>query len=84
MLTEPHDGLSGGHLGINNTLNKVQQRYYHFQARNNLRNCAANATPMQPVMAPEPGIGVKYIRTMSEVSFERIDIDVAGPFPQSD
>jgi hypothetical protein len=28
MLTELHDGLSGGHPGINKTLNKVWQRFY--------------------------------------------------------
>jgi hypothetical protein len=33
VLTELHDGLSGGHLGINKTLNKVRQRFYWLQAR---------------------------------------------------
>jgi hypothetical protein len=33
VLMELHSGLSGGHLGINNTLNKVWRRFYWLQAR---------------------------------------------------
>jgi hypothetical protein len=28
VLAELHGGLSGGHLGVNKTLNKVRQRHY--------------------------------------------------------
>jgi hypothetical protein len=31
VLTELHGGPSGGHLGINKALNKVQQGYYWLQ-----------------------------------------------------
>jgi hypothetical protein len=64
MLTDLHGGLSGGHLGINKTLNKVRQRYYWLKARNVLRS-SGSATPVQPITVPEPGIGVKCISTMS-------------------
>jgi hypothetical protein len=33
VLTKLYGGLSGGHLGVNKTLNKVQQQYYWLQAR---------------------------------------------------
>jgi hypothetical protein len=33
MVTELHDGPSGGHLGINKTLNKFRPRFYWLQAR---------------------------------------------------
>jgi hypothetical protein len=33
MLTKLHGGPSGGHLGVNKTLNNVQKRYYWLQAR---------------------------------------------------
>jgi hypothetical protein len=33
VLTELQDGPSGGHMGINKTLNKVWQRFYWLQAR---------------------------------------------------
>jgi hypothetical protein len=36
MLTELHSGLSGGHLGVNKILNKVQKRYYCLQARSDI------------------------------------------------
>jgi hypothetical protein len=34
VLTQLHGRLSGGHLDVNKTLNKVQQMYYWLQARN--------------------------------------------------
>lgn len=34
--SEWHGGPSGGHLGVNKTLNKVRQRYYWLQARKNV------------------------------------------------
>jgi hypothetical protein len=52
MLTELHGGSSGGHLGVNKTLNKVRQRYYWLQARGDIERwcpmcdiCAANRGP---------------------------------------
>jgi hypothetical protein len=40
-----------------------------------LRNGACSATPVKPVAILGPGIGAR---------FERIAIDVAGPFPRGD
>jgi hypothetical protein len=52
VLTELHDELSGGHLGINKTLNKVRQRFYWQQARGDIERwcrlcdiCAASHGP---------------------------------------
>jgi hypothetical protein len=36
-LTELHGGPSGGHLGINRTLNKFRQLYYWLQARDDVK-----------------------------------------------
>jgi hypothetical protein len=57
VLTELHVGQSGGHLGVNKTLNKVQQRYYWLQARNDVENWCRQSTPVQPVVAPEQELG---------------------------
>jgi hypothetical protein len=35
-VTELHGGLSGGYMGVNKTLDKVRQRYYWLQARNDV------------------------------------------------
>jgi hypothetical protein len=36
VLTELHGGPSGGHVGVNNTLDEVWQKYYWLQARNSV------------------------------------------------
>jgi hypothetical protein len=36
VLTELHGGPSGGHLGVNKTLNKILQRYYWLPSRNDI------------------------------------------------
>jgi hypothetical protein len=36
VLAELHGGPSGGHLGVSKTMDKVRQRYYWLQARNNV------------------------------------------------
>jgi hypothetical protein len=36
VLTKLHSGPSGGHSGVNKTLNKVQQRHYWLQARSDV------------------------------------------------
>jgi hypothetical protein len=52
MLIQPHGGPSGGHLGVNRTLNKVWLRYYWVQARNNVekwcRQCNTYAASCGP------------------------------------
>jgi hypothetical protein len=52
VLTELHDGRSGGHVGINKTSNKVRQRFYWLYARADIENwcrqcdtCAASRGP---------------------------------------
>jgi hypothetical protein len=52
MLVELNSALSGGHVGVNRTLDKVRQRYYWLQARNNVEKwcphcvtCAASRGP---------------------------------------
>jgi hypothetical protein len=52
MLTELHGGRSGCYLGVNKTLNKVRQRYYWFQAINDVekwrQQCDTCATSRGP------------------------------------
>jgi hypothetical protein len=64
VLIELHGGPPGSHLGVNKALNKVRQKYYWLQAMM-LRSGAASAKSVQPVTAPEPGIGAKCIGTIS-------------------
>jgi hypothetical protein len=84
VLTELHSGSSGGHLGVNKILNKFRQRYYWLQARGDIERwgrlcdiCAASRGPL----TRDRGHMHQY---NFGAPFERIVIDVAGPFPGSD
>jgi hypothetical protein len=70
-------------LGVTKTLNNIQQRYYWLQARNNVDSGAASVTPVQY----SHGTQTRNQRQMHQYNirtlFERIAIDVAGPFPWS-
>jgi hypothetical protein len=73
VLAVLHGGPSGGHLGVNKTLSKIRQRYCWLQARNDVEKlcwhcdaCATNRGQMHQYNV--------------RVSFERIAIDLAGPF----
>jgi hypothetical protein len=84
VLTELHGGSSGGHLGVNKSLNKLRQRYYWLQARGNIERwcrlydiCAASHDPQTRNQGQLHQYNVG-------APFERIAINVAGPFPQSD
>jgi hypothetical protein len=52
ILTELHGEPSGGHQGVNKTLNKVQQQYYWLQVKSDIERwcrqcdvCAASRGP---------------------------------------
>jgi hypothetical protein len=79
VLTELHGGPSG-HLGVMKVLSGKGSTGSRKQTM--LRSGAGSATPMQPDVASEPGIRAKCISTIL-APFERIAINVAGPFPWS-
>jgi hypothetical protein len=68
MLTEQHGGQSGGHFGINKTLDKSGKGTAGSRQETMFRSGAGSVTPMQPVTAP----------------FEKKAIDIVGPFPRND
>jgi hypothetical protein len=84
VLTELQDEPSGGHLGINKTLNKVRQRFYWLQARSHIekwcRQCDTCAASRRPRSRNRGQMHQYNLGT----PFERIAIDVAGPFARSD
>jgi hypothetical protein len=84
VLTELHGGASGGHLGANKTMNKVRQRYYWLRLRDDVerwcRQCDACAASRGP-RTRSRGLMHQY---NVGAPFERIAIDIAGPFPESD
>jgi hypothetical protein len=81
---EMHEGPSGGHLGVNKTLDIVRQRYYWLHMKSNSERwcqqcdtCAASRGPR----SRNQGLMHQY---NVGAPFERIAVDITGPFLESD
>ncbi|KAG5888709.1 hypothetical protein JTB14_035774 [Gonioctena quinquepunctata] len=81
---EIHDGVAGGHLGVTKTLQKVRQRFYWANCQADVqdwcRKCAVCAASNGPRIRPKAPMRQYNVGS----PFERIAIDIAGPFPVSD
>ncbi|UYV66777.1 K02A2.6-like [Cordylochernes scorpioides] len=81
VLREIHDGVSGAHFGINKMLKKVRERfywvYYHEDVERWCKECDRCAASKGPKTRSR---GVMREYNMG-APFERIAIDVIGPFP---
>jgi hypothetical protein len=82
VLTEQHGGPSG-HLGVNMTLNKVRQRYYWLQTRNDVEKWCRQCDTCAASCGPRTRNRGQTHQYNVGATFERIAINVAGPFPQS-
>ena len=81
MLSEIHEGVGGGHLGVEKSVAKLKERFYWPRHYNNVKkwcaNCSSclarktstphNRAPLQPVRVTYP--------------FEIVAVDIMGPFP---
>lgn len=83
ILASLHDSPTGGHLGRNKTLKKVESRFYWIGRSTDVKvwcstckECSARKGPQRKVCGPlQPStVGAP---------FERIAIDVLGPLPSS-
>lgn len=84
VLKEIHDGSGGGHLGVNRTVDSLRRRFYWMNCNEDVKKwckkcvvCAGSNGPQRKRRAPMRQYNVGS-------PFERIAIDVAGPFPESD
>lgn len=83
VLKEAHDSPSGGHFGVNRTLDRVRRRFFWANCRASVeqwcrscKDCVAKAGP------PDKGKHAFQIYN-SGVPFERLQADILGPFPRS-
>jgi hypothetical protein len=70
-------------LGNNRTLNKVWQRYYWLQARDDVERWCQQCDICAASRGPRTRNRGHMHQYNVGVPFERIAIDVAGPFPRS-
>ena len=81
ILQEVHNGISGGHLGVTKTLSKIRERFYwpayKLDVENWCRRCVTCAASKGPQTRGRAQMRIYNVG----FPFERIAMDVAGPFP---
>lgn len=81
LLKVIHDGSSGGHLGIKKTLVKIRERFYWVHCREDVENWCRKCVSCASVKGPHTRSKGKLQIYNVGAPWERIAIDVAGPFP---
>lgn len=84
LLTEMHGGISGGHLGINKTIEKVRHRFYWPQCRQDVEEFCRTCDDCGATKGPQTRSKGPMRQYIVGAPFERIAIDIAGPFPVSE
>ena len=81
VLEEIHNGISGGHLGVNKTMEKVRQRFYWLRYKHDVEEWCRRCEVCEECKGPQRKTkGLMQLYNVG-VPFERIALDVAGPFP---
>ena len=83
VLNEFHNEASGGHLGVTKTLEKLKQRFYWIGCQQAVANWTTNCTQRIAAKGPVKRSRCQLQHYNSGAPFERIAMDVAGPFPVS-
>lgn len=81
ILEEIHNGSSGSHFGVNKTLSKIRQRFYWLHCREDVENWCRQCTLCAASKGPNVRTRGKMHLYIVGAPFERVGIDVAGPFP---
>lgn len=84
VLREIHDGVSGGHLGVKRTLTKVRERFYWLHCRDDVQDWCRKCTTCAAVKGPQTRSRGNLRLYNVGAPWERIAVDVAGPFPVTD
>ncbi|CAK1594350.1 unnamed protein product [Parnassius mnemosyne] len=79
-----HSGCSGGHMGVKRTLLKIRERFYWVHYRDDVEDWCRKCTTCAAVKGPQIlSRGALKLYNVG-APLERIAIDVAGPFPESE
>ena len=84
VLKHLHDDITGGHLGVNKTLNKVRTRFYWANCRRDVAEWCSKCDPCAARKGPprKPRAPLSLYNVGSPM--ERVAIDILGPLPESD
>jgi hypothetical protein len=83
VLSEFHDGPSGGHLGVNKTYDKIRTRFYWIGCRQSIADWIQSCQECMQAKGPKTRSRGRMMQYSSGAPFERIAMDIAGPFPIS-
>ena len=84
MCIRDSDGTSGGHLGVNKTLDKIRKRIYSLHLRHDVEEWARTCEICDASKGPETSSMGKMRHYNFGLPFERFGIYIAGPFPVTD
>jgi len=83
ILEIAHDSSSGGHFGINKTLDKIRRRFYWALCKQDVENWCRTCDICIAKKGPS-GKGKSEMQIYDTGSpFERLQMDILGPFPTS-
>ena len=84
ILKSTHDKVSGGHLGVTKTLAKIRERFYWPTYKEDVEDWCRRCTTCAAVKGPQTRSRGRMRKYNVGYPFERIAVDIAGPFPVSD
>ena len=83
VLNSLHEGVMGGHLGIEKTLGRLKERFYwpghHLDVSNWCRNCSTCSVRKAPAHTPRAPL--RSIK--AGYPLQIVAMDIMGPFPES-
>lgn len=83
ILKEAHDSPSGGHFGVNKTLEKIRKRFYWATCKQDVedwcKSCQACIAKKGPVGKGKSPLQIYNVGT----PFQRVQMDILGPLPKT-
>ncbi len=83
VLHSIHDRVSGGHLGVTKTVAKLGERFYWTTYKDDVENWIHRYVTCAATKGPQTRSRGKLHKYNVGYPFERIALDLAGPFPMS-
>ncbi|KAF8793549.1 Retrovirus-related Pol polyprotein like [Argiope bruennichi] len=80
---ELHGSPTGGHFGVTKTLQKVRERFYWNNVRNDVEKWCRTCNPCAACKGPGKRIKGRLQLYNVGAPFERIAFDIIGPLPRS-
>src|SRR4051794_3086146 len=81
ILYNTHDSPLAGHLKIDATINRIQQKYFWYNMRQTVQKYVANCEVCQREGKRQKNEALQTIQVNQP--FEKIGIDIVGPLPET-